>query len=440
MRIVHLGIVVVSAFAACPAHAGLHCSTEPIAELPSQWRGYLSDLRTLRSIAVKPTPNLPASTYRKHYQDDVARLRDAAKHRRLSAEEQADLGANLIRLGEIEQALDVLRAAQREHPQRFAIVANLGTAWQLYGDLEQAADCLRQAVTLAPGKLQKAESLHLKLVRERLRHRGDEQRLDRLFDVQFVGETGKWEPGKLSAAERKKLPSDAVALMQQLCLWLPADARLLWQLGELANAHGDVKIANELFEVCVAQFALGAPDVRERRALLREAATALEKGPPGPTAGKAEHAGHAPAIAPRSKRPLAARRFDTATLQPVTKTGANPLPWGLLLDTNVDQAFRVTFPKYLMELKDLQVTLSGFMQPLSDDLEHAAFMLIEYPVGCWYCEVPDINGIVLVELPDGKSAQYTRNLIKVTGKLSLNASDPENFLYTIKAAKVVEAD
>ena len=41
---------------ACPssARAGLYYSGEQFAELPSQWRGLLLDLRTLRGIAVKP--------------------------------------------------------------------------------------------------------------------------------------------------------------------------------------------------------------------------------------------------------------------------------------------------------------------------------------------------------------------------------------------------
>jgi hypothetical protein len=67
-------------------------------------------------------------------------------------------------------------------------------------------------------------------------------------------------------------------------------------------------------------------------------------------------------------------------------------------------------------------------------------MLIEYPTGCWYCELPEVTSIVLVELPEEKRTTYTRNLLKVTGRLSLNADDPENFLYTIKGARVAESD
>jgi hypothetical protein len=54
--------------------------------------------------------------------------------------------------------------------------------------------------------------------------------------------------------------------------------------------------------------------------------------------------------------------------------------------------------------------------------------------------MPEVTGIVLVELPEGKTVTYTRNQLKVTGKLNLNATDPENFLYTVKGANVTEAD
>ena len=54
--------------------------------------------------------------------------------------------------------------------------------------------------------------------------------------------------------------------------------------------------------------------------------------------------------------------------------------------------------------------------------------------------MPDLTGIVHVELPAGKTTAYTRSLIKVTGELHLNRNEPENFLYTIRKAKVTEAD
>src|SRR4051794_26375355 len=131
-----------------PAWAGLHYSAETYAELPSRWRGFLLDQRSLRQIAVKPTPAQPAGPLRLRYEQEAARLAKLAAQRTLTADEAADLGALHLRLGDTSKAVEVLRAAQRLHPVHFRLAANLGTAWHLQGDLAQAAAALEQAVRL----------------------------------------------------------------------------------------------------------------------------------------------------------------------------------------------------------------------------------------------------------------------------------------------------
>jgi hypothetical protein len=436
MRRLSLAVVFLLAPGA-PARAGLYYSGEPMADLPSAWRGFLLDQRLLRGIATPPTPKTPESPARVRYQEAAAKLEKSSRARALSPDELADLGAIYVRLGETGKAVALLRPAQRAHPNHFQILANLGTAWQLHGDLEQAALCLRQSVRLAPGKFQQAEEAHLKLVLLRMRQRGEVQEVDDLFGVRYADDQGGYTPGKLSPAQRKKLPARAVAIVQQLALWLPADARLLWQLAELANAHGDVGYAAAMMDGCVTQFGLQAPALRRHRQLTRAAADALAKQ--GGTDPKAGHEQHPAGIAARSKRPLLLK-VDASTLAAISATGINKLPWELLAETAIDRKYRPTFPDYLKELDGKQVTLSGFIQPLREDPEMAAFMLIEYPVGCWYCEMPDVVGIVFVELPTGQSFTYTRGLVRVVGRLALNATDPEDFLYSVRTARVAEAD
>src|SRR5438445_6521229 len=114
-----------------------------------------------------------------------------------------------------------------------------------------------------------------------------------------------YEPGKLTLAQRKKLPADAVAITQRLALWLPADGRLLWQLAELANAHGDVRTAAAIMDGCVNEFGLHALELRQHRKVTRSAADELAKSAgPGGDSGTAAHGGHAGGVRPRSKRPL----------------------------------------------------------------------------------------------------------------------------------------
>ena len=123
--------------------AGLYYSGETIANLPSQWRGFLLDQRALRLAAVKPLPGKAESPLRAKYQQALTNLEQEAQKRVLTADESADLGALYVRLGEPTKAVACLRTAQRNHPKHFRLVANLGTAWQLQGELGQAAACLR---------------------------------------------------------------------------------------------------------------------------------------------------------------------------------------------------------------------------------------------------------------------------------------------------------
>src|SRR5215813_12576491 len=147
--------------ASTTAHAGVYYSGEKYASLPSQWRGYLLDHRALRNIAVKPKNDADASPLRQRYLQEVKTLQAKPM---LTADETADLGALYLRLGDADKAVEILRPAQRAHPNHFAIAANLGAAWQMLGDLRQAAASLEEAVRLAPGKQQAFEEAHLKLV------------------------------------------------------------------------------------------------------------------------------------------------------------------------------------------------------------------------------------------------------------------------------------
>jgi hypothetical protein len=402
-------LLIVVLFAA-PARAGFYYSAEVIADLPAQWRGFLPDLRTLRTLA---NPKAVTNPLRDSYTADRDRLVKLAADRPLTADEAADLGALHVRLGNAADAVAVLRAAHAKFPDHFRVAANLGTAWQVNGDLDQAAVALRNAVALAPPKLRPAEELHLKLVTLRRGQQRGTQTLDDLFNG--------------------KPPADAVALVQQLALWLPADGRLLWQLGELANTHGDLRTAAAILDGCVTEFGLSDAELRRRRSTIRAAADAQAKA-----ATATEHTSHV-GIAFRSPRPLA-RRFDPARLPPIRPDGVNVLPWAVLTATTLDRQSRPTFHKYLRDLDGKRVAMTGYLQPLGDDLEAGAFLLIEYPVGCWFCEVPEPTGVVLMDLPAGKTAMLTKSQVKITGRLILNATDPENFLVTVRDAAIVPPD
>ncbi|MBO0699462.1 MAG: hypothetical protein J2P46_13790, partial [Zavarzinella sp.] len=348
------------------ARAGLYYSGETVAELPAQWRGFLLDHRALRLAGVPPVAGAPLHLLREQYEEAATKLEDVAKKRPLTADETADLGALHVRLGRSAKAVEVLRKAHRDHPNHFGIAANLGTAWQMQGDLNEAARALQEAVRLSPPRRRTFEEAHLKLVRLRQKEPKGTTAPDDLFGVPFTGAGGKPEAGRIDPAARKKLPADDVAIGQQLALWLPGDGRLLWLLAELANAHGDVRTAAAILDGVVTEYALTTPEARERRKLYRAAADEIAKLP------DSEHAKYRGDIVFKSPRPIA-RTLDAAALPAIRPDGVNPVPWAVLAETVVDKPFRPRFHKHLTQLDGKKVSLTGFMQPVSMDVEASGF-------------------------------------------------------------------
>jgi tetratricopeptide (TPR) repeat protein len=194
----------------------------------------------------------------------------------LTVEQRLNLGAYLVRLRRYRDSAAVLSPAMRQDAGNFLILANLGTAEFLDGQPVRAAAYLADALRAWPEDWEKlgaerrkwltqigwdrtaylnyrtAEKYHLDLVNLRTREPAKDglpQAPDNLFGpVQFVGESGKYEAGKLASAERAKLPDRALEIVQQLVLWMPDDTRLYWLLGELFNAVGDAPAALQIFE------------------------------------------------------------------------------------------------------------------------------------------------------------------------------------------------
>jgi tetratricopeptide (TPR) repeat protein len=263
---------------------GPAASSEGIKPLPfSQFR---SQLNELLQIGIEK----PSSAIRDHY---IKRRQELAGRRDLNIDEQVQLSAYLIRLRQYDDAVSLLTPIAAVERRNFMVFANLATAQQLLGRLDRARDYLDRAADIWPAELpglskaqldwyRRAERCQRNLVMSRMRETvqppGSNKAvaLDDVFrpkdgPVQFVGESGRYEPGKLAARERAKLPADAVAIVQQLLLRMPEDTRLYWLLGELYNADGDLDSASKAFEDCVWSRRFDAPELRQHIQLVQEA-------------------------------------------------------------------------------------------------------------------------------------------------------------------------
>ena len=185
----------------------------------------------------------------------------------LSQDELAELTANLLRLRKLDPALPLLRQLSRDRRMNFVLLAHLATLHQLreeYGDAIAAQEVARsefpdEMANFTPAQLAWYKRLEREYVLRLLRLRRNEPSrigpaasVDDLFaGVKFVDESGGYTPGQLAAVERAKLPSDALAIVQQLLLWTPEDSRLFWLLGELYQADNQLIAAAKIFDECV---------------------------------------------------------------------------------------------------------------------------------------------------------------------------------------------
>jgi hypothetical protein len=118
-----------------------------------------------------------------------------------------------------------------------------------------------------------------------------------LFNVRFVGDGGQYEAGKLAATQ--KLPRNALAVVQQLLVWLPQELGVYWLFAEVLNATGLVEeAAFVLNDLSGPGRDVTAPELREHRRVLEEAVAAQLQA-------KADNPG-GPSDAPKDpqKRPM----------------------------------------------------------------------------------------------------------------------------------------
>jgi hypothetical protein len=284
------------------AAAGLYNTAEPMAGPTVGAEGVkplgVSHFRSMLSEMLSVGVEQSTGAKRRHYLEQRDRL--LARAGSTSVEDKVNLSEYVIRLREYEKAVELLTPLATREQANFMVFANLGTAHQLAGRPERALGYLEQVKDHWPGAwpgwskaqldwYRQAERYHLKLVRLRYREQVVQSRggrpaagLDELFTtdkgaVHYVGESGRYEAGKLAAQERAKLPTDALAVVQQLLLWVPGpapgmeDARLYWQLGELYNAAGDVSAAVEVLDRCVWNLRYDAALLSEHRKVVQEA-------------------------------------------------------------------------------------------------------------------------------------------------------------------------
>ncbi len=263
---------------AWPAAAGIYTSID----LPEEMQ-YSRNLNTFRDVltAIKliahPQPPSDSPIRRRYF------LLEALGHKGASElpsiEQNLNYSAALIRRDKAAEAVDVLLPLSREHPENFLLLSQCAIAHFLAaGEGDElhvrAVEFQRQALEAWPerwsdldadkkklasvlwypeeetaltryrryeGYLLRLMSHRLAESRKRKKKEAVEETLDPIFGdaknpVRFVSEAGAFEIGRITDADFRRLPDDAVEAVKQLLIWMPRDDRLMWLLGEVYNA------------------------------------------------------------------------------------------------------------------------------------------------------------------------------------------------------------
>jgi hypothetical protein len=314
-----LGLALGLLLATGHAQAGLYNTAEPrpnpLGLTFQQFRLQMSDLRSI------PNDQRP-SPARNHVLKQVADLEAKERAGRLTVEDRVNLAAYDVRLLKAEEAVRALAPAEAREPDNFLVLANLATATYLVGtmtanpaekqaNLQQAVLYQRRALKAWPAVwvgftleqlrfYRRAERYYLRL----LEHRWEEARsqndpaaaergglrsqggaapggLDPLFPgVRFVGPSGQYQAGAVAPEVDDALPVECIAIITQLCLWLPFDDRLYWQLGELMNAKGNMEDAYTVLDELEYARGVHNSELHRHRQVLLEALREARKAAP----------------------------------------------------------------------------------------------------------------------------------------------------------------
>ncbi len=217
----------------------------------------------------------------------LAKVTDLERRKaRLRAEEWTQLGGFEYRLAKWEDAMSAFQQAGRLDRRNFEVASNLAMVSFVQGQYADAWTKLDTAKSLQPNELPgfthdetawcyKVDALLQKIIRARMAEKrsgipANQMPPDNPFGVEFVGESGSYEAGKLAQVQQLKLPEEAIAIVQQLLLWTPSDARLYWLLAELYNASGDLASASRILNECVDARRYQPDLLREHRRIIQE--------------------------------------------------------------------------------------------------------------------------------------------------------------------------
>lgn len=206
----------------------------------------------------------------------LVRQRLAAAPKSPSRTEMVGLSADLLRLGHHREVIELLKPTIQDRSLDYRLLAHLALAHAALGDWDLAVKRCNDALLdgEAPAELAGTKPEQLKWM----------LKIDRAYTRVWLRaaqrdanpQTKPTDPDVPLLFPEIAMPADAVAIVQQMVLWAPLDANLLWLLGTVHLANGQAEAAFDILEQC-RERKLTWPKFRESHARAEAKYRALPK-------------------------------------------------------------------------------------------------------------------------------------------------------------------
>lgn len=110
--------------------------------------------------------------------------------------------------------------------------------------------------------------------------------------------------------------------------------------------------------------------------------------------------------------------------------------WDDFMAMDVDRA---VFSEELKSMAGKTIFLSGYIIPLEQSVDQKYFVLSRFPFqSCFFCGAAGPETVV--EVYPTEKIRVSDKLIRMSGTLELNDSDPLHLFYALRKAEIVEID
>jgi len=132
---------------------------------------------------------------------------------------------------------------------------------------------------------------------------------------------------------------------------------------------------------------------------------------------------------------------DATSATLLAARGENALSFEDLIATKLGRRPPPVFTSRLHGLDGKTVRIRGFMAPYDSLNDLRTFMLMESPVGCYFCVPPSPKEVMLVRVKTDKIQDFVEPAIEVEGTLSIWTEDKTDeahkmFLFLINDARI----